>query len=129
GLRTEAAQNLNKVRPATVGQAARISGVNPADISVLMIWLSSFRSGGPSDEDCGSRLPRRVRGGVSSLRRVLADRPGRRTAENRRLYQNRLRDIRKADRGIEKGESHRDTVVGRRRGTPYPRFSDPVSFP
>ncbi|MBQ7604483.1 MAG: FAD-dependent oxidoreductase, partial [Clostridia bacterium] len=51
GLRIEAAQNLNKVRPATVGQASRISGVNPADISVLMIWLSSLKNGGQNDED------------------------------------------------------------------------------
>ena len=43
GLRIEAAQNLNKVRPASLGQASRISGVNPADISVLMIWLAARR--------------------------------------------------------------------------------------
>ena len=39
GLRIEAAQKLDKFRPMTLGQASRISGVNPADISVLPIYL------------------------------------------------------------------------------------------
>ena len=39
GLRIEAAQKLDAFRPMTVGQASRISGVNPADISVLLIYL------------------------------------------------------------------------------------------
>jgi tRNA uridine 5-carboxymethylaminomethyl modification enzyme len=45
GLRKESAQKLSACRPLTLGQASRISGVNPADISVLMISIESQRLG------------------------------------------------------------------------------------
>ena len=41
GLRLEAQEKLERVKPLNLGQAGRISGVNPADISVLMVWLAS----------------------------------------------------------------------------------------
>lgn len=43
-LRTEARQKLARIRPQTVGQATRISGVTPADVSVLLIWLKKHKA-------------------------------------------------------------------------------------
>ena len=41
-LRIEAVQKLTEIRPESVGQAARISGVSPADISVLLVYLENY---------------------------------------------------------------------------------------
>ena len=49
GLRIEAQQKLNGIRPASVGQASRIAGVTPADISVLLIFMEQYRRGHQKD--------------------------------------------------------------------------------
>ncbi len=52
GLRMEARQKLAKIRPATIGQAARISGVSPADIGILMVCLKRFGDASASEAAC-----------------------------------------------------------------------------
>lgn len=49
-LANEAKQKLSQVRPLTIGQAQRISGVNPSDIAILMVYLETYRRRGRNDE-------------------------------------------------------------------------------
>ena len=46
GIRIEARQKLNKFKPHSIGQASRISGVSPADISVLLVYLEQLKNRG-----------------------------------------------------------------------------------
>ena len=50
GLRIEARQKLNNIKPASVGQASRITGVSPADITVLLIYLEQARRGAKNEQ-------------------------------------------------------------------------------
>jgi len=50
-LRLEARQKFAQIRPKTVGQASRISGVSPADVSILMVWLKRSAAGSPGTSE------------------------------------------------------------------------------
>jgi tRNA uridine 5-carboxymethylaminomethyl modification enzyme len=64
GLRAEAAQKLTELKPTTIGQASRISGVNPADVSILMVYSHArrcadrLRPDGHADLDADSSISR-----------------------------------------------------------------------
>ena len=50
GLRTEAKQKLDAIRPVSIGQASRISGVSPADINVLLVYLERQKRAGSKND-------------------------------------------------------------------------------
>jgi tRNA uridine 5-carboxymethylaminomethyl modification enzyme len=55
-LRLEARQKLGRIRPATIGQAARISGVSPADISILMVYLKRWGAEGKNNSETNAEI-------------------------------------------------------------------------
>ena len=74
GLRRECAQKLAELRPANLGQASRISGVNPADISVLLVLMESRRRAGQrlnlASAAAGGAGERGGGGGVTFVKRA-----------------------------------------------------------
>ena len=51
GIATEARQKLNEVRPLSIAQASRIAGVNPADISILLVYIEQGKFARASGDD------------------------------------------------------------------------------
>jgi tRNA uridine 5-carboxymethylaminomethyl modification enzyme len=56
GLKHESAQKMARVRPYSLGQAGRISGVSPADVSILMIYLTKRSSSQPEHDKPAGRI-------------------------------------------------------------------------
>jgi tRNA uridine 5-carboxymethylaminomethyl modification enzyme len=51
GLRTESREKLKRIRPLTLGQASRISGVSPADLSLVLVWMKRGPTGGQTPRE------------------------------------------------------------------------------
>jgi len=58
GLKKEAQVNFTRIRPATLGQAGRISGITPADVAILAVWMEKGGPKGPKEPAaCAEALP------------------------------------------------------------------------
>jgi tRNA uridine 5-carboxymethylaminomethyl modification enzyme len=54
GLKKEAQVNFTRIRPTTLGQAGRISGITPADVAILAVWMEKGSKGAPASAGTAS---------------------------------------------------------------------------